>query len=154
MAWWSLECLLTHLMLIINLLTFYTNRLQLFISLPHNSDFEISFGRGLWKKLWKKEKMLETSFLSFSHNVFFTLSKREIIILATFNLSCANAFNLVMSSFVVWERVKWYWRLFRWQKLLIEQQSVQSKIRLVYIQAYLGLHFPQIDPCLLWQEKD
>ena len=51
----------------------------------------------LWKTLGEKEKMLVTSIFFFP-TVFSTLSKREIIILATFNLSSANAFNLVTSK--------------------------------------------------------
>ena len=50
----------------------------------------------LLKTQWEKEKMLVTSIFSFSHSV--SYSKRYIIILETFNLSSANAFNLVMSK--------------------------------------------------------
>ena len=44
-----------------------------------------------------KEKMLVTSIFSFS-NSFSILSKREIVILAKFNLSSTIAFNLVTSK--------------------------------------------------------
>ena len=44
-----------------------------------------------------KEKMLVTSIFSYSHSVS-NLSKGEIVILATFNLLSANAFNLVTSK--------------------------------------------------------
>ena len=50
-----------------------------------------------FRKLWEKEKMLVTSIFPFP-TVFFTLSKREIVILAMFKLSSANAFNLVTST--------------------------------------------------------
>ena len=43
---------------------------------------------------------LETAFSSFP-TVFSTLSKREIVILVTFNLSSADAFNLVMSKILL-----------------------------------------------------
>ena len=46
------------------------------------------------KTLWEKEKMLVTSIFSFSA-MFSTLINREIMILAMFNLSSADAFNLV-----------------------------------------------------------
>ena len=41
--------------------------------------------------------MLVTSIFSFSHSVFYSIT-REIVILATFNLLSANAFNLVMAK--------------------------------------------------------
>ena len=44
--------------------------------------------------------MLVISIFSFSHSVFYSVKKGEIVILATFNLSSANAFNLVMSKIV------------------------------------------------------
>ena len=46
------------------------------------------------KTLWEKEKMLVTSIFSFSA-MFSILINREIMILAMFNLSSADAFNLV-----------------------------------------------------------
>ena len=54
-------------------------------------------GRRLWKTLWEKEKMLVTRFSPFP-TMFSTLSKREIIILATSNFTSANAFNFVQSK--------------------------------------------------------
>ena len=54
-------------------------------------------GRGLWKTLWEKKKMLVTSIFSFSHSVFYSI-KKKIVILAMFKMSSANAFNLVMSK--------------------------------------------------------
>ena len=50
--------------------------------------------RALEKTLWEKKK----KHFSPSPTVFSTLSKREIIILATFNLSSASALNLAMSK--------------------------------------------------------
>ena len=60
--------------------------------------------RRLLKTLWDKEKMLVTSIFSFSHNIFY-ISKTEIIILATFILLSANAFNLVTSKILSFGRV-------------------------------------------------
>ena len=51
--------------------------------------------RGLLKTLWEKEKWPA---FSSSPTIFSILSQREIIILAAFNLSSANAFNLVQSK--------------------------------------------------------
>ena len=51
----------------------------------------------------KKEE--NAGFSSFP-TVFSTLSHREVVIFATFNLSSANAFNLVKTKkFVVWKRI-------------------------------------------------
>ena len=47
--------------------------------------------------MWEKEKMLVTSIFPLT-TVFSTLSRREIIILQTFDLSSANALNLVKSK--------------------------------------------------------
>ena len=38
--------------------------------LPHNPDFKPAWGRGLLKTMYEREKMLETSIFSLSHNVF------------------------------------------------------------------------------------
>ena len=53
--------------------------------------------RALENNEGKGENAANQHFLLFPP-VFPTMSKREIIILATFNLSSANAFNLVMSK--------------------------------------------------------
>ena len=50
--------------------------------------------RSLWKTLWEKEKFLVQAISPFP-TMFSTLSKREISIFVTFNLSSANAFSLV-----------------------------------------------------------
>ena len=51
-----------------------------------------------FENIGEKEKMRNQHFLLFS-----TLSQREIVILATFNISSADAFNSVMSKkFAVW----------------------------------------------------
>ena len=42
--------------------------------------------------------MLVTSIFSFSHNVFNPIKKKEIITIATFYFSSANALNLVKSK--------------------------------------------------------
>ena len=65
-------------------------------SLQQNPNFWRPWRRRLWKTLWEKEKILATSIFSFTHHVFFTLPKTEIIISVT--LSSANAFNLVQSE--------------------------------------------------------
>ena len=49
------------------------------------------------KTLWEKEKLLVQAISPFP-TMFFTLSKAEIIIFVTFNLSPTNAFNLVWSK--------------------------------------------------------
>ena len=53
--------------------------------------------RSLLKTLWEKEKLLVQAITPFP-SMFSTLSKTEIIIFLTFNLSSANAFNLVWSK--------------------------------------------------------
>ena len=61
-----------------------------------NDPKQERFGKhcGKRKTLWEKENTL-AKMLAFSPfpTVFSTLSKREILILATFNLSSARAFN-------------------------------------------------------------
>ena len=54
--------------------------------------------RGVLKTLWEKEKLLVQAISPFP-TMFFTPSKTEIIIFVTFNLSSANAFNLVYKQF-------------------------------------------------------
>ena len=54
-----------------------------------------------------KRRTACTSNFSYSYN-FSTLSKTYIIIFVTFNLSSANAFNLVWSKIVVWEWDCWF----------------------------------------------
>ena len=56
--------------------------------------------KNLWKTLWEKEKMLDPSIFSFS-KVFSTPLKREFVILIQLNLSSANAFDLVKSK-ILW----------------------------------------------------
>ena len=53
--------------------------------------------RGVLKTLWEKEKLLVQAISPFP-TMFSTPSKTEIIIFVTFNLSSANAFNLVWSK--------------------------------------------------------
>ena len=58
-----------------------------FNSLPTIPAFKDTEEKRLWKTLWEKEK----------------ISKKEIFILATFNLSSANAFSFCyVKEFVVW----------------------------------------------------
>ena len=52
---------------------------------------------GFGKHCGKRRKCWYTVFSPFA-TVFSTLSKREIVILAKFNLSSANAFNLALSK--------------------------------------------------------
>ena len=49
--------------------------------------------------MWEKEKILVTSIFTFSHSVFYSII--EIVILATFNLLSANAFNFVTSKILL-----------------------------------------------------
>ena len=74
-------------------------RLQACFTLYHTiPTFNDTEEEGFGKHWGEKEKMLVTSIFSFSRSVFSTLSKRENIILATFNLSSTNAFNFVTSK--------------------------------------------------------
>ena len=67
--------------------------LMLYKTIPTFHDLgEDSFGKQL--HFGEKEKMLVTSIFSF-FTMFSTLSKREIIILATFNITSANVFNSI-----------------------------------------------------------
>ena len=52
----------------------------------------------LIEALWEKEKLLETSILSFSHIIFSTLPKANFNSSAYFKLSSANALNLEQSK--------------------------------------------------------
>ena len=65
-----------------------------FNPLTHNDTFRRIWERSLLKALWEKEKLLVQAISPFS-KMFSTLSKTEIIIFVTFNLSSANAFSLV-----------------------------------------------------------
>ena len=47
---------------------------------PHNDDFWHSGGKSLLKTLWAKKKMLVTSILFFSHNVFYPIKDNFIIL--------------------------------------------------------------------------
>ena len=83
---------------------------SIFNPLPHNHNFQWPCIKSFLKTLREKEKILVTSIFSFSHNVFYCITQREIIILATMNLSSGNAFNLVSSTFcclVEW----WYYSM-------------------------------------------
>ena len=54
-------------------------------------------GKSVLKTLWEKEKLLVQAISPFPA-MFFTLTKAEIIIFVTFNLSSTNAFNSVCSK--------------------------------------------------------
>ena len=54
----------------------------------------------------KKKALENTVGISPFPTVFSALSKRKIDIFATLNLTSVNAFNLVMSKNVIWQRVK------------------------------------------------
>ena len=62
-----------------------------------NDTFWRVWKRSLLKTLWEKEKLLVQAISPF-HTLYSTLSKTEIIIFVTFNLSSANAFNLDQSK--------------------------------------------------------
>ena len=64
---------------------------------PHIDTFWQIWERSLLKTLWVKEKLLVQAIFPFP-TMFCSLSKTEIIISVTFNLSSANAFNLVWSK--------------------------------------------------------
>ena len=64
---------------------------------PHNDTFRCLWERSLLKILWEKEKLLVHAISPFP-TMFSTLSKTEIIIFVTFNLSSANAFNFHQSK--------------------------------------------------------
>ena len=65
---------------------------------PNNDTFWWVWERSLLKTLWKKKK-LPVQGISPLPIMFSVLSKTKIIIFVTFNLSFANAFNLVWSKF-------------------------------------------------------
>ena len=43
---------------------------------PHDSEFQLPWRWGSRKTLWEKEKMLETSIFSFSHNIFYPIKDK------------------------------------------------------------------------------
>ena len=69
-------------------------------ALPYNDYFWCTGGKSLLKTLWEKNKMLVTSILFFSHNVFYPM-KDKFKFLVTFNLSSANAFILDQSEILL-----------------------------------------------------
>ena len=62
--------------------------------------------RDLEKKIWKKEKMLVTSFFSFSHIVFYPITV-YFMILPTFKFSSTNAFNLDKFNILLFAEELW-----------------------------------------------
>ena len=65
---------------------YHTNSMTTFHALEEKS---------LLKTFWEKKKMLVTSIFFFSHNVFYPMKDKFIILSnINFNLSSANAFNL------------------------------------------------------------
>ena len=64
----------------------------------HNDTLRQVWERSLLKTLWEKEKLLVQAISPFP-TMFSTLSKTEITVFVTFNLSSANAFNLLWSKF-------------------------------------------------------
>ena len=70
---------------------------QFFNPFPHNDTFWHPWETSLLKTLWEKEKLLVTSSCSFP-TMFSTVSKTEIIIFVSFDLSSANAFDLDQSK--------------------------------------------------------
>ena len=64
------------------------------------TPFDVSEKRSLLKTLWEKEKLFVQAISPFP-TMFSTVSKTEIIIFVTFNLSSANAVNLVWSKILL-----------------------------------------------------
>ena len=64
------------------------------------TPFDRTGKRSLLKTLWEKNSLLVQAISPFP-TMFSTLSKTEIIIFVTFNLSSANAFNLVCSKILL-----------------------------------------------------
>ena len=76
---------------------------------PHNDTFWRVQERSLLKTLWETEKLLVQAISPFP-TMFSTLSNTEIIIFVRFNLSSANALNLVWSKILLFGnelRQKW-----------------------------------------------
>ena len=68
--------------------------------------FDIPEERIFWKYCEKKEQMLVTNILFFSHNAL-NLIKAKIINSATFILSSANAFNFDLAKILLFGKVDW-----------------------------------------------
>ena len=70
--------------------------------------FYVSAVQGFWKH-WEKEKLLVTSNFSFSHSVFNPFGKLSAIFI-NFEIIICKLFQFGSLKFVVWERVKYYWK--------------------------------------------
>ena len=67
---------------------------------PNNDTFWRLWEKSLLEALWEEEKLLVQAISPFP-TMFSTLPKTEIIIFVIFNLSSANAFNLVWSKILL-----------------------------------------------------
>ena len=77
--------------------------IQLFHRLTHShtmTHFDGSGKEAFLKTVWEKEKLLVQAISPFC-TMFSPLSKTEITFFVTFNLSSANAFNLVWSNILL-----------------------------------------------------
>ena len=69
------------------------------------TPFGMSGKEELSKTLWEREKLLVQAISPFP-KMLSTLSKTETTIFVTFNLSSANAFNLVWSKILSYGKIK------------------------------------------------
>ena len=76
-----------------------------FNSLPHNPTFNEPNEEGFGKHFRKRRKCWKPALSPFC-TMFSPLSKREIVILATFNLLSASAFDLAISNFLLFGKDK------------------------------------------------
>ena len=95
--WEKEKMLLTSIFSFSHNISTIPKRSSIFNLFPHNDTVWRIWERSLLKTLWEKEKLLVQAISPFP-TMFTTLSKTEIAIFVTFNLSSANAFNLVWSK--------------------------------------------------------
>ena len=70
-------------------------------SFQHNDAFLTGLGKKPFENIVEKGEIACTSNFSFSHNVFSSIKDRNYHFLLYFNLSSANAFNLVLSKILL-----------------------------------------------------
>ena len=87
----------TEIVRVVSLSTTEITEITRFTPFPHNDTFRRVWKRSLLKTFLVKEKLLGQAFSPLS-TMFSTLSKTEIIIFVTFNLSSENALYLVCSK--------------------------------------------------------
>ena len=67
------------------------------------TSFDVPGEKSLFKTLWEKEKMLESSIFSFSHNVFYTIKDRNYHLCCIYFVVC-KCFEFGQGQiFVVWK---------------------------------------------------